>query len=102
MTNFRVPFICKFKPPGIATKEGYQQVDEKQLQEYYDDYYDQDLYNEPDFKEDEDEEEMYVLKVHQLLLVDGGEKQATLLETRSDSNEVGKSLKKKTNNVLKF
>ena len=93
MTNFRVPFICKFKPPGIATKEGYQQVDEKRLKEYHEDFYD-----EPDYKEEE--EEMYVLKVHQLLLVDGGEKQATLLETRSDSNKVGKPLK--TNKVLKF
>ena len=91
MTNVRVPFICKLKP-GRGTKEGYQQVDEKELQEYYDDYYNEDPY--PDYKEEE-EDEMYGLKVHQLLLGDSGEKQgATLLKTRSDSNRVFRDIKR--------
>jgi len=81
----KVPFICKFKP-GIATKEGYQQVDEKQMQEYYEDYYNEDPYHEPNLEEEEEEEEMYGLKVHKMN--DDEKLGATLLQTRSDSKMV--------------
>ena len=80
MTNFRVPFICKFKPgiPGIPVRE-----------DDYEDHYDEDPYHEPDLEE---EEEMYGLKV-QLLSEDDDEKRATLLETRSDSTTVFRDIK---------